>query len=533
MIMLMIIVVLLFINMCTSPITIKNRSIDFNARKKLQVPCGKCLSCQKTKQDGIEYRAIKEYDYTIAKGGQVYFITFTYDDSHLPYVYAVPAATQIGGRFLGVDESKLSANMPMFKPVSCFSKQDLQKFNKRLRSRLKYYGYDVTISYLIVSEFGSDDEYVDNRGFIRKGTQRPHYHAIYYLIPNNPNDSRSVPSRTTFLNMTYDCWKKCEKYCFKEYLIDNKPLSAISYTSKYIYKQQSDDIFRSRIPSYPVTFVRPVSKLYMNDIRDYDKPLYQYYTTYEFVDQNECMPFTLCSRNFGCKHLLSKSIPELVSLLSKNTSIINQNGSIYSMPFPSYYIKKFLYKNEQYIIDHREPILPFEETDTIYEIRRRSVRIDEFVDIYLEKQREIIQNNYAQVCAKFYSFDEHPFSETFLKYGLLDYMASKDCHINIMNGDESTEDTLDNIIFNSYFHMCSDEDKKWIRTNIDTFIQSVADSRNELTRSKLFIQREKVLKRSAERNMLIHQRHAYQYTSKKLQNHVKALQSNKKNSNIN
>ena len=389
--------------MCTSPVKRRNPSKDPLAKEYIYTPCGKCLSCQKTKQDGIEYRALKEYDWTISHGGQVYFITFTYDDAHLPHVLVAPASTRIGSKFVGVDTSYFRVDEGWYRKISCFDKQDIQKFNKRLRSRLKYYNFHVDISFLIVSEYGSNREYISSFGEHRKATQRPHYHAIYFITPSQrertkkrskPNEH--LPSKTTFLNMSYDCWKKCEPYCFKEYLIDNKPLSAISYTAKYITKQQSDEIFSRNLPKHPAVFLMETEKSLFNG--------HNYVKQYEEVPADRIMPFSTVSNNFGCKHLLGRSVKELSALMSKYTSITNQNGSIYSIPFPSYYIKKFLYISENNVEYIPEPIdiesFPLStrlHTETQYfpiEHVTTKVHEDHF-ERHLSNQYRVIENNHV------------------------------------------------------------------------------------------------------------------------------------------
>ena len=75
--------------MCYKPITIINPSkyvdISRNDRFLLQVPCGQCAECQKSKSQEWNYRTYYEFLRTFEEyNGYCYFDTLTYDNEHLP-----------------------------------------------------------------------------------------------------------------------------------------------------------------------------------------------------------------------------------------------------------------------------------------------------------------------------------------------------------------------------------------------------------------------------------------------------------------
>ena len=118
------------------------------------VPCGKCRICKNRKARELAARCVaetNEYDST------PYFVTFTYDNEHLP---------SDGVR-----------------------KCDVQLFLKRLRSRLDYYGIEHSIRYLVVAEYGSK-------------TLRPHYHAIIWNFPQ----SECFPTLISVIKFIERCW---------------------------------------------------------------------------------------------------------------------------------------------------------------------------------------------------------------------------------------------------------------------------------------------------------------------------------------
>lgn len=98
----------------------------------LEVKCGHCDICREAKANAFVHRCCLEsqmYDV------YPYFCTLTYDNAHLPK-YGV-------------------------------SVEDCQKFMKRFRRRLEYYGFDDKIRYCIRSEYGPR-------------TKRAHYHMIIW-----------------------------------------------------------------------------------------------------------------------------------------------------------------------------------------------------------------------------------------------------------------------------------------------------------------------------------------------------------------
>ena len=75
--------------MCTSPISIKNNSVykvGFNQPTRYEVPCGHCLECRSLAmvewQSRLSYEIKDLYD----RKGVAVFLTFTYNNEHLPTI---------------------------------------------------------------------------------------------------------------------------------------------------------------------------------------------------------------------------------------------------------------------------------------------------------------------------------------------------------------------------------------------------------------------------------------------------------------
>lgn len=137
---------------CLNPISIINsdfgKSYDTYEREFISVPCGKCSVC--IVNSSQEWRTRLEIEWN--NSNSAYFLTLTYDDSHLP----------IGNFSDSIGNSH-------FVPYVC--KRDIQLFLKRLRKDFK----ENRLRYFLVSEYGPT-------------TQRPHYHALIFGLPRLYND---------------------------------------------------------------------------------------------------------------------------------------------------------------------------------------------------------------------------------------------------------------------------------------------------------------------------------------------------------
>lgn len=184
----------------------------------MQVPCGKCPLCLKSRIDGYFVRCWYEYLHTIlACKGSAWFITLTYADDILPKE-----------RPLNVDEDS-GEILGFLDPVPCFSKRHVQLFLKRFR---KYSCFD--LKYFIVTEFGGE-------------FGRPHYHAIFFI----KNFESTDLNRIYLTNLIANSWTKLNDRNYKyqsmrEYnlfdvqRVDVQPLKdskQIRYCCKYVGKQ--------------------------------------------------------------------------------------------------------------------------------------------------------------------------------------------------------------------------------------------------------------------------------------------------------
>lgn len=131
--------------MCISPITIKNNRYDYHPlwhRAFLQVPCNNCEECRNTARNQLATRLSVMAWQTLQALGSVLFLTFTYNDAHLPHI--------------------------VYNGQSCpaFSRNDVKQL---LRALHRYYDKrGLKFYHFLVCEYG-------------KNTKRPHYHCMFFL----------------------------------------------------------------------------------------------------------------------------------------------------------------------------------------------------------------------------------------------------------------------------------------------------------------------------------------------------------------
>lgn len=113
-------------------------------REYIEVPCGHCIGCKLDYAKTWADRCVMELDYHQDN----YYLTFTYDDDHLPTV----TYEDEDGVYHG--------------PFPTLHYRDMTLFIKRLRKNLKLEDF----RYFYCGEYGED-------------TERPHYHMIAYGLP--------------------------------------------------------------------------------------------------------------------------------------------------------------------------------------------------------------------------------------------------------------------------------------------------------------------------------------------------------------
>lgn len=197
---------------CLYPRTIR-REI-YGKFQGITIPCGKCVECLQHKRQQWVFRLLSE----LKDSQTCYFITFTYDDDHLP-------KDELG--YFQLD------------------KRDVQLFFKRLRKKYP----SNNIRYFLCGEYGTH-------------TFRPHYHAIIFNLPLD-----NTPSRIKLTKKLEQIWQKGHVD-----IGDTVNGAAINYCAKYIMYKHS--VSEHHVKPFILTSRRPgLGSNYINSqqVRNYHR----------------------------------------------------------------------------------------------------------------------------------------------------------------------------------------------------------------------------------------------------------------------
>lgn len=187
-----------------------------NAHDRI-VPCGRCAACLVRLRQEWTYRLREE----LKVSKDAYFLTLTYDNQNLPIHEYIESDT--GAMYYD----------------ACVSKEDVQKFNKRLRKRFDKDG--IKFRFYVISEYGPR-------------TMRPHYHGIYFfkdLVDRDKFDdyvSKSWPSPNICVDVVTD--------------------ERIKYVTEYCLTRK--DIPDHLVPNFRIMSNRPgIGADYVDKMRDW------------------------------------------------------------------------------------------------------------------------------------------------------------------------------------------------------------------------------------------------------------------------
>lgn len=335
--------------MCLSPLKldISKRKKYFNLgdvlRKDVIVPCGRCAQCQMTSRNDLLLRTRSEYERCVSKGGKVAFLTFTYSDDNVPcYTYYLEPD-------LSVDDPKASqlvfcriphSDIPKYhgKWVFGFDKVQFRNSVKVMRETLARAGYKGSLRYICVSEYGTKDEY----------TQRPHYHALFFM----DKELLSLIESLGYIDFTAFCnryWKYGNVSASTKGLYLND-IKGCEYVAKYVTK--ANQLLELRNFKRLMDYIKSCLDLRSRDYcRFYTKTgtnIVKPYTYFSKVVRSFGLSyFVLKSLKFGRKILDDlKSSPDVVSQLSHGIDV-EKYGVSRQYPYPSYILRNLLYSTRK------------------------------------------------------------------------------------------------------------------------------------------------------------------------------------------
>lgn len=132
---------------------LKYEDLMYNPKVML-IPCGQCIGCRiRQREDWTTRIELEARDYP---KDQVWFITLTYDDDHVPGMIVKT------GEIMRKVQYTWKPGESRPESVQILLYEDIQKFLKRLRKT-----YSGKLRYFVAGEYGEQ-------------TARPHYHMILY-----------------------------------------------------------------------------------------------------------------------------------------------------------------------------------------------------------------------------------------------------------------------------------------------------------------------------------------------------------------
>ena len=327
--------------MCLSPISVNlsNKVRFYNPDGILSgfqsVPCGHCSECLSTKQNGYFVRALAEHKDCISKGGKCVFLTFTYSDEHVPNLTYSLSYDKDSASYDIVHDVQFGLT-PFPFDLYCFHKPHIQTFLNSLRKKYERNGFVESIRYFITSEYGSDFRH----------TQRPHYHALFYLNSDIVNyyDGFSDHGVYKFMSDVNNLWHYGIVSPSKKGLVVDDGFAA-SYCSKYVGKGSDLDDYE-RFNKFKNFLAYNLDNI---DIQDfpYQKSLNSYFRYYMRIFGCRC--FVMCSKFFGASLLsnfdssiASFDVDKCVSILKDGIGFVVNNETI-RYNYPQYIIRKLLY----------------------------------------------------------------------------------------------------------------------------------------------------------------------------------------------
>ena len=300
--------------MCYKPITIINPSkyvdIRRNDRFLLQVPCGQCAECQKSKSQEWNYRTYYEFLRTFEEyNGYCYFDTLTYDNEHLP---------------------RMNEVLPELPAYPCFRSSDITKFLKRVRRSItrKFGVAENALSYFICSEYGS------LRG-------RPHYHILFFVrcdIP--PLELSKLVSQCWQFGRTDGIPYRSAFYVERHNVLKNKKLGDIlactQYVTKYVEKDcKLQELINQRIKQAEIILSKQFDGMKSNSVK------FKRLLTSIAREVNQ---FHVQSLGYG--ELALRDI-DIEQLSLDGTLIMPSHKIITRVALPAYYARKLFYDRIQ------------------------------------------------------------------------------------------------------------------------------------------------------------------------------------------
>ena len=215
----------------------KTRFLKYGVTKKeLYVPEYDDIVERNKRSDDQAMRYAEEIRLYNSCGGKVVFVTFTYSDSYIPRlpIYKEDGTVKFVSSFSRLHKERY------LNSLRCYLYDNFPLFKKSFSSNYTLVPEELPFRYTWCSELGSDGMYVDDSGHVRKATNRPHYHCLFFFPPTIASQLGSDPKKYKWLlahlwHYGMVRWSD-EKKCYKYPIFVDSDFAA-RYVSKYCNKE--------------------------------------------------------------------------------------------------------------------------------------------------------------------------------------------------------------------------------------------------------------------------------------------------------
>lgn len=191
-----------------------------------EIPCGKCIGCRLDYAKNWANRCMLE----AKEHEENQFITLTYNDENLKKVKGV----------INFETGEIGE-------AATLVPEHLMKFMKDLRRYYEYHYNHKGIRFYACGEYGKTETYIDNKGNVKKGTGRPHYHIIAYNLPIKDKKLDYIDSKTGYRYYQSDT---LQKEIWKKGIVEIADVNweTCAYVARYVMKKikgkEAVEIFR-------------------------------------------------------------------------------------------------------------------------------------------------------------------------------------------------------------------------------------------------------------------------------------------------
>lgn len=354
-----------------------------NTAYEMDIPCGHCSECRKAKANEWRLRTYYEYLDTIQHGGFALWDRLSYDNEHLPHLKG------------------LERGVPEDLDFTCFNRNDIKLFMKRLRSNLSYKKMKAkkNIRYMIAAEYGQEEgRYMSDKGYLREGTLRPHYHMILYC-----KSDKITPAE---LSMEIKkAWGKGTTNGIEDnpiYFGDKGVIKGIAdaitisdYIGKYCLKNQDyDKVARYKIQEIVRHYIAAEKGVFYEDVKDKELRLKENRDRIAAMIR-KVATFHLQSQGYGATALENKKATKHEGKLG----MPDKEKTWWEQPMPMYFQRKLYYN---YTRSKEGKVTWYlNEKGIDWKLRTLQERIDQAAEKYTVLNEQVTDRNFIDLIRKY------------------------------------------------------------------------------------------------------------------------------------